>query len=49
MIGAALGLLSGLTGGLIGSFSGSRRLPVAGVVRALSVVLTIAGFKLLFA
>lgn len=40
--------VAALAGGVIGSYSGSRRLPVAGVIRALSVVLTIAGFKLLF-
>lgn len=36
-----------LTGGVVGSFIGSCRLPVAGIVRTLSVVLTIAGLKLL--
>jgi len=36
-----------LIGGIIGSFFGSRHLPVAGIVKTLSVVLTIAGFKLL--
>ena len=40
--------VTALAGGVIGSFFGSRRLPVAGVIRALSVVLTISGFKLLF-
>jgi len=40
--------VAALTGGLIGSFYGSRRLPVAGIVKTLSVVLTIAGLKLLF-
>ena len=39
--------VTALAGGIIGSVCGSRRLPVAGVIRALSVVLTIAGFKLL--
>lgn len=37
-----------MAGGIAGSFFGSRRLPASGIVRALSVVLTIAGFKLLF-
>lgn len=37
-----------MTGGITGSFFGSRRLPASGIVRALSVVLIIAGFKLLF-
>jgi uncharacterized membrane protein YfcA len=37
-----------LGGGITGSFFGSSRLPVSGIVKALSVVLTIAGFKLLF-
>ena len=45
---APLLAVTALAGGVIGSFFGSRRLPVAGVIRALSVVLTIAGFKLLF-
>jgi len=31
-----------------GSFFGSNRIPASGIVRALSVVLLIAGFKLLF-
>lgn len=39
--------VAALAGGVIGSFLGSRRLPVTGVIKALSVVLTIAGFKLL--
>ncbi len=34
-------------GGITGSFFGSNRLPVPGVVKALSAVLAIAGFKLL--
>jgi uncharacterized membrane protein YfcA len=37
-----------LGGGITGSFFGSGRLPVSGIVKALSVALTIAGFKLLF-
>ena len=44
---APLLAVAALAGGVIGSFFGSRRLPFAGVIRALSVVLTIAGFKLL--
>jgi len=39
--------VAALFGAVIGSFFGSIRLPVAGIVRTLSVVLTIAGFKLL--
>jgi hypothetical protein len=41
--------VAALAGGATGSFFGSRRLPASGIVRALSVVLIIAGFKLLFA
>jgi uncharacterized membrane protein YfcA len=41
--------VAALAGGVTGSFFGSRRLPASGIVRALSVVLIIAGFKLLFA
>ena len=37
-----------LAGGLTGSFFGSSRIPAPGIVRALSAVLVIAGFKLLF-
>ena len=37
-----------LAGGITGSFLGSSRIPASGLVRALSVVLIIAGFKLLF-
>jgi len=37
-----------LAGGVTGSFLGSSRIPAPGIVRALSVVLVIAGFKLLF-
>lgn len=37
-----------LTGGVIGSFIGSRRLSVTVVVKTLSIVLAIAGCKLLF-
>lgn len=40
--------MAALAGGIIGSFFGSNRIPAAGIVRALSVVLIIAGFKLLF-
>lgn len=36
-----------LCGGITGSFFGSSRLPVPGVVKVLSLVLAIAGFKLL--
>jgi hypothetical protein len=45
---APLLAVAALTGGVVGSSFGSCRLPVAGVIKALSVVLTIAGFKLLF-
>jgi len=45
---APLLAVAALCGGVIGSFFGSRRLPVTGVIKALSVVLTVAGFKLLF-
>lgn len=44
---APLLAVAAVCGGIIGSFLGSRRLPVAGVIKALCVVLTIAGFKLL--
>lgn len=44
---APLLALAALAGGVVGSCLGSGRLPAAGVVRALSVVLVIAGFKLL--
>lgn len=40
--------VAALAGGITGSFFGSSRIPVSGIVRALSVVLIIAGFKLLF-
>ncbi len=36
-----------LSGGITGSFFGSCRLPVSGIVKTLSAVLIIAGFKLL--
>jgi uncharacterized membrane protein YfcA len=36
-----------LCGGITGSFFGSYRLPVPGVVKVLCVVLAIAGIKLL--
>ena len=39
--------VAALLGGVIGSFLGSRRLPVAGVIKALCLVLTIAGIKML--
>lgn len=41
--------VAALGGGITGSRFGSRRLPAAGIVRTLSVVLVIAGIKLLFA
>lgn len=44
---APLFAVAALCGGIIGSFFGSRRLPVTAVARTLSVVLTIAGLKLL--
>ena len=40
--------LAALVGGITGSFFGSSRIPASGIVRALSVVLIIAGCKLLF-
>ena len=40
--------VAALAGGITGSFFGSVRLPASEIVRALSVVLIIAGFKLLF-
>ena len=40
--------VAALAGGIAGSFFGSSRIPEPGIVRALSVVLIIAGFKLLF-
>ncbi len=45
---APLLAVAALIGGSIGAFFGSRRLPVAAVVKSLAIVLTIAGFKLLF-
>ena len=39
--------VAALCGGITGSFLGSRRIPAGGIVKALSVVLTIAGLKLL--
>jgi uncharacterized membrane protein YfcA len=45
---APLLAIAALFGGVIGSFFGSCRLPVAGIIKMLSVVLTIAAFKLLF-
>jgi hypothetical protein len=44
----ALWLPTVAVGGLVGSELGSRRLPAAGVRRALAVVLFIAGLKLIF-
>jgi hypothetical protein len=38
---------SALGGGIAGSFIGSRRMSAAGILKAMSVVLTIAGFKML--
>lgn len=40
--------VAALAGGITGSFFGRSRIPASGIVRALSVVLIIAGFKLLF-
>jgi hypothetical protein len=40
--------VAALAGGITGSFFGSSRIPASGILRALSVVLIIAGFKLLF-
>lgn len=40
--------VAALVGGLIGSTLGSCRLPVTGVIKALCLVLTVAGFKLIF-
>jgi hypothetical protein len=40
--------VAALAGGITGSFFGSSRIPASGIVRALSAVLIIAGFKLLF-
>src|SRR5438874_4994826 len=37
-----------ITGGAIGSYLGSRRLPVRGIATVLATVLTIAGIKLIF-
>ena len=45
---APLLAVAAFTGGIIGSFFGTRRMPVRVVIKTLSVVLTIAGFKLLF-
>ncbi|MHB8909046.1 MAG: sulfite exporter TauE/SafE family protein [Syntrophales bacterium] len=39
--------LAALTGGSIGAFFGSHRLPTVAVIRTLAVVLVVAGFKLL--
>ena len=44
---APLLAVAALCGGVIGSFLGSRHLPVGGVIKTLSVVLIIAGLKLL--
>ena len=40
--------VAALAGGITGSFFGSNRIPSSGIVRVLSAVLIIAGFKLLF-
>ena len=40
--------VAALAGGISGSFSGSSRIPASGSVRALSVALIVAGFKLRF-
>jgi uncharacterized membrane protein YfcA len=45
---APLLAVAALIGGSIGAFFGSRRLPVAAVVKSLAIVLVIAGAKLLF-
>jgi len=44
---APLLAVAALIGGSIGAFFGSRRLPVAAVIKSLAVALLIAGFKLL--
>jgi hypothetical protein len=41
--------VAALGGGIIGSTLGSSRIPASGIVRTLSVILVIAGFKLLLA
>jgi len=38
-----------VAGGFAGSYMGSRQLPVLGAQRLLSVILVIAGYKVLFA
>lgn len=45
---APLLAVAALIGGSIGAFFGSRRLPIAAVVKSLAFVLSIAGFKMLF-
>lgn len=45
---APLLAVAALIGGSIGAFFGSRRLPVAAVVKSLAFVLSIAGFKMVF-
>ena len=40
--------VAALAGGITGSFFGSNRIPATGIVRVLSIVLIIAGIKLLF-
>ena len=40
-------VIAAVIGGTIGSYFGSRRLPVTAIKRLLAVVLTIAGFKLI--
>jgi uncharacterized membrane protein YfcA len=39
--------VAALCGGITGSFFGSRRIPASGIIKALTLVLIIAGFKLL--
>ena len=41
--------LAAVSGGFVGSYLGSRQLPVLGVQRILSFILVIAGYKVLFA
>ncbi|MBE3116018.1 sulfite exporter TauE/SafE family protein [Candidatus Bathyarchaeota archaeon] len=40
--------LAAVSGGLVGSYLGSRQLPVLGVQRLLSFILVLAGYKVLF-
>jgi uncharacterized membrane protein YfcA len=41
--------LAAVSGGFVGSYMGSRQLPVLGVQRLLSFILVLAGYKVLFA